>query len=130
MCNDTDQHAAMEQLVEGSGHFRSTELLYYMGWFNKTHEPNPELLEECTVLHKLVTLASDQSDNLSFLNKLPPNARLKQPAMWQGGQPKVFSPDKAYVALLMSDGDNIAEDWATLRPMLEVRVASGSKVPV
>ena len=59
MCNDTYQHAAMEQLIEGSWHFSSTEPLYYVGWFTTTDEPNPELLEECAVLHKLVTLASN-----------------------------------------------------------------------
>jgi hypothetical protein len=34
------------------------------------------------------------------------------------------------VSVIISDGDNIAEDWATLRPMLEERVDSGSKTPV
>ena len=90
-----------------------------------TTEPNPELLEECTALHKLITLASDQSENLSILNKLPDSTKpFTQPALWQGAQAKakVYSEKKAYVSIMISDGDNIAEDWATLRPMLEERV--------
>ena len=47
------QHEAMEALLEGSGHFDNTQGLYYMGWYNHTREPNPELLEECTALHRL-----------------------------------------------------------------------------
>ena len=104
-----------------------------MGWFNHTREPNPELLEECTRKHSLLTLASDQSPNLSFLNKLPTITRaapLAQPPMWGGGQPRRFDRRKSYVALMISDGDNIAEDWTELRPMLEERVQSRSNVPV
>ena len=90
--------------------------------YNHTREPNPELLEECTTLHRLITLASDQSENLSFLNKLGvvqpgipavPNLKLSQPPMWPGagGKPHVYDPGTAYVAVIISDGDNIAEDW-------------------
>eukprot|EP01045_Picozoa_sp_COSAG04_P031971 COSAG04_NODE_6107_length_1409_cov_1.776336_2_plen_312_part_00 len=46
------QHEAMEALLEG-GHYDNTQGLYYMGWYNHTREPNPELLEECTALHRL-----------------------------------------------------------------------------
>ena len=106
------QHAAMEDFIEGSGHFNATKNLYYMGWYNHTREPNPELLEECTSLHRLITLASDQSDNLSFLNKLatlgPASQPLEQPPMWQGDQPREYSPSKAYVAIVISDGDSRA----------------------
>jgi hypothetical protein len=138
MCNaSSPQHAAMEALVERSGHFDNIKSggkggLYYMGWFNHTHEPNPELMEECTLKHSLITLASDQSDNLSFLNKVGAKTKspFVQPPLFSGGQPKLYSPTKAYVSILVSDGDNIAEDWATLRPMLEERVQSMSKVPV
>ena len=35
-----------------------------------------------------------------------------------------------YVALIMSDGDNLAEDWSTLRPALERRIALNSSVPI
>ena len=149
MCNTATaagalQHEAMEELIEGSGHYNSTQGLYYMGWYNHTREPNPELLEECTTMHRLITLASDQAENLSFLRHLgrilpgtptTPNPKLAQPPMWPGGssgeqQPGKYDPNKAYVSVIISDGDNIAEDWATLRPMLEERVDSGSKTPV
>eukprot|EP01047_Picozoa_sp_COSAG01_P036189 COSAG01_NODE_2816_length_7019_cov_22.384682_5_plen_392_part_00 len=124
------QHAAMEALLETSGHFVRRGL-YYMGWFNHTREPNPELLEECTRKHSVLTLASDQSPNLSFLSKLPTIATpLLQPPMFGGVQPRVFDQRKSYVALMMSDGDNIAEDWTELRPLLEERVQSRSQVPV
>lgn len=73
-------------------------------------------------MHSLITLASDQSENLSFLNKLGvvqpgvpvvPNPKLAQPPMWSGAGrlPHTYDPTKAYVAIVISDGDNIAEDW-------------------
>ena len=137
LCNaSSPEHAAMEALVETSGHFDTAVSkggLYYMGWFNHTHEPNPELLEECTLKHSLITLASAQSDNLSFLNKLgvtPGSLPFKQPPLWAGGRTKTYSASKAYVSIIVSDGDNIAEDWSTLRPTLEERVQSKSKVPL
>lgn len=67
-------------------------------------------------MHSLITLASDQSENLSFLNKLGvvqpgvplvPNSKLVQPPMG----PRTYDPTKAYVTIIISDGDNIAEDW-------------------
>ena len=91
------------------------------------------LLKMPAIVVDRITLASDQSENLSFLNKLglippggPPQPGLTQP-------PKsalTYDSSKAYVTILISDGDNIAEDWATLRPMLEERVGSGTKTPV
>ena len=91
------------------------------------------LLKMPAIVVDRITLASDQSENLSFLNKLglippggPPQPGLTQP-------PKsalTYDSSKAYVTILISDGDNIAEDWATLRPMLEERVNSGTKTPV
>eukprot|EP01052_Picozoa_sp_SAG31_P009453 SAG31_NODE_496_length_14862_cov_9.280837_19_plen_473_part_00 len=163
------QHAAMEAMIEQSGHFTNATgkglycerahiflkraapakpvhsspavvcaadpdaIVADVGWYNNTHEPNPELLEECTVRHSLLTLASDQSPNLSFLSKLPPITtadKLSQPPMWGGGQTRIFSETKAYITLVISDGDNIAEDWTELRPLLEQRVLLKSTVPV
>jgi hypothetical protein len=49
--------------------------------------------------------------------------------MWQGGQPRHYDKSKGYVSIMISDGDNIAEDWAALRPMLEERVLAKSTVP-
>jgi hypothetical protein len=33
-----------------------------------------------------------------------------------------YDPTLTYVSVVMSDGDNIAEDFSTLRPMLEERI--------
>ena len=56
MCNhnksDSDaqaQHSAMEEFIEGSGHFDNTRALYYMGWYNHTREPNPEVRAKCAL---------------------------------------------------------------------------------
>ena len=78
-----------------------------------------QLLEECTALHRLITLASDQSENLSFLSKLP-----QDPLPFTQPWPLSvkYNSSKGYVAIMISDGDNIAEDWATLRPMIEERL--------
>ena len=130
MCGNVTQRDAMLAVV-AHPRYAATKGLYYLGWFNKTHQPNPELLSECEPLHRLLTLASDQSDNLSLLSRLlpPSSAATKpfaQPPMWSGHQPTVYSSAHAYVALVMSDGDNIAEDVATLRPMIEQRVAASA----
>lgn len=38
---------------------------------------------------------------------LVPNSKLVQPPMG----PRTYDPTKAYVTIIISDGDNIAEDW-------------------
>ena len=42
-----------------------------MGWFNRTRLPNTELLCQCTASKRLITIASDWVENLSFLSRLP-----------------------------------------------------------
>ena len=122
MCANATQRREMLAFVNSS-HFASAKGLTYLGWFNRTHNPNPEVLAECEPRHRLLTLASDQSDNLSFLARLPAHIGA-QPPPWGGGPSRLYDPKRSYVALVFSDGDNIAEDVATLRPMLEQRVAA------
>lgn len=128
MCADRGQSAAFRWIVEGSGHFDEATSVQYVGWFNRTRNPNPEVLAECTAAHRLYTVASDWTENLSFLSSLPPARTLAQPtdARTEGA----YDASKVYVAVIMSDGDNLAEDYSTLRPALERRLAQRSSVPI
>jgi len=128
MCADAEQQGVLRHIVEGSGHFDGVPLVDYVGWFNHTRQPNPEILGECIPSHKLVTLASDWSEQLSFLSALPPASSLAQPR--DATVVDRYSPDEVYVAVLMSDGDNIAEDWSTLRPVVERRLELQSTTPI
>ena len=134
MCRDPQQNAALRYAVEGSGHFDASPTVQYLGWFNNTHLPNVELLSQCTASKRLITIASDWAENLSFLSRLPlpdhaPPEPWHQPAdaVTEAGG---YSSHKTYVAIVVSDGDNLAQDWANLRPMLERRLALKSKVPM
>ena len=71
MCRSIEQNAALRYILEGSGHFDDAPVVQYFGWFNATRLPNPELVCQCTRARRLVTLASDWSENLSFLSRLP-----------------------------------------------------------
>ena len=91
-----------------------------------------ELVCQCTSQKRLVTIASDWAENLSFLSRMPPaatvDAPLKQPA--DAVQVRAYSPQRTYAAVVVSDGDNLAQDWSNLRPMLERRLSLHSRVPV
>ena len=134
VCRSPAQQAAFRWLVEGSSHFDSAPVVQYVGWFNNTHLPNVELLCQCTARKRLVTIASDFTENLSYLSSLPastatPSTPLAQPpdaVRVHGG----YSPTMTYVSIVVSDGDNIAQDWSNLRPMLERRLSLHSKVPL
>lgn len=128
MCREPSQRAALRYVVEGSGHFDGAPVVQYVGWFNNTHRPNRELVCQCTARRRLVTIASDWAENLSFLSRLPPVHALAQPA--DAVVEPAYDGGRTYVALIMSDGDNLAQDWTNLRPNLERRIGLRSKVPV
>jgi hypothetical protein len=134
LCRDPAQNAVLRQVIEGSGHFDAAPIVEYVGWFNNTHLPNVELVCQCTRAKRLVTIASDWSENLSFLSTLgpadgAPMEPLTQPedaVRVHGG----YDERKTYVAVVVSDGDNLAQDYSNLRPMLERRISLRSKVPM
>ena len=45
-------------------------MVQYLGWFNHTRLPNVELVCQCTQRKRLLTIASDWAENLSFLSSL------------------------------------------------------------
>ena len=132
MCHDTEQNRVLRAVLEGSGHFDASPTVQYLGWFNNTHLPNPELVCQCTGTRRLLTVASDWSENLSFLSRLPraasAEAPLRQPA--DAVRVHAYSPELTYVAVVVSDGDNLAQDWSDLRPTLERRLALRSRTPL
>ena len=197
MCANTTQRAILDYILEGSGHFSASATVQYLGWFNHTRQPNPELLEECTAQHRLITIASDWAENLAFLSSLPIASRLSQPpdrvtarapdrmpdrvadrvtaripdrmpdrmpdrvadrvtdgaadltarravassagaraaasasaARPADGPAMEYDASLVYAAVIMSDGDNLAEDWSTLRPVLERRIRLKSTTPI
>ena len=131
MCRNSTQNAALRFVIEGSGHFDASPIVQYLGWFNHTRLPNVELVCQCTQQKRLVTIASDWAENLSFLASVPPPAapkRYVQPDDAVGVSS--YSRERTYVAVVVSDGDNLAQDWSNLRPALERRLALRSRVPV
>ena len=132
MCADAEQNAILRYAVEGSGHYAGSPTVEYLGWFNNTHLPNVELVCQCTREKRLITIASDWTENLSFLAHLPPVGTRATPLMQRDDAVRVdeFDPTKVYVAVIVSDGDNIAQDWSNLRPMLERRLSLRSRVPM
>ena len=114
----TSRQSAARSAFVNAAHFASAKGLTYLGWFNRTRNPNPEVLAECEPRHRLLTLASDQSDNLSFLARLPAHIGA-QPPPWGGGPSRLYDPKRSYVALVFSDGDNIAFD--------QVRISVGGE---
>ena len=131
MCRDQSQNDALRFVLEGSRHFDTADVVQYLGWFNNTHLPNVELLCQCTAQRRLVTIASDWAENLSFLSTVPPPPTptpFSQPA--DAVIASTYDPTKTYAAIVVSDGDNLAQDWSNLRPMLERRLRQHSKVPM
>lgn len=133
MCRNVSQRAVLDHIVDDSGHFDASSIVQYLGWFNNTHLPNVELICQCTSRKRLVTIASDWAENLSFLARLgegdaeltagarkqpPPSAveadaaaaaatrRFSQPP--DAVRVSRYDPTRTYVAIVVSDGDNLA----------------------
>ena len=131
MCHDKAQNAALRNVLESSGHFDAAPVVQYLGWFNNTHLPNVELVCQCTGRRRLVTIASDWAENLSFLaGVMPPPGALPLSQPVDAITVAAYDPTRTYAAIIVSDGDNLAQDWSNLRPMLERRVRLRSKVPM
>jgi hypothetical protein len=135
MCHDAEQNAALRYTLEGSSHFRDAPVLQYVGWFNHTRLPNTELVCQCTASKRLVTIASDWAENLSFLSQLPPSRSAPAEPWVQPDDavtvgPGGFSAQHTYVAIVVSDGDNLAQDMWNLRPVLEKRLSLRSRTPM
>lgn len=133
MCHDPHQNAALRYILEGSRHFSAARQVEYLGWFNHTRLANTELVGQCTSEKRLITIASDFAENLSFLARLPaspsaPSEPWKQPpdAVTVSG----YTRDRTYIAIIVSDGDNLAQDLWNLRPRLERRLELRSRVPI
>lgn len=134
MCHDAAQNAALRYVLEGSSHYRDAPIVQYVGWFNHTRLPNTELVCQCTASKRIITIASDWAENLSFLSQLNPSRGAPaEPWVQPDDAVKVhggYSAEHTYVAIVVSDGDNLAQDMWNLRPVLERRLALKSRVPV
>ena len=131
MCHNADQNAVLRYTLER--HFGASPSVQYLGWFNHTRRPNVELLCQCTEAKRLITVASDWAENLSFLSRLGQIAVGHREAYVQPPDAVTvshYSTDRTYVAILVSDGDNLAQDLWNLRPMLERRLQLRSRVPM
>ena len=76
----------------------------------------------CTKTHRQITLASDMASSMSFFHgsRLPSPKPLKQIPV---DTSLVFDASKSYIAILTSDGDNLAYDYGATRDLMAARVA-------
>ena len=76
------------------------------------HDTGPgawaECLNLCTPSHRTISLVANVASNLAFLSRCRPLSSL--PAPHPARDPGRYDPTKSYVAIVNSDGDNVAFD--------------------
>lgn len=105
-------------LIDGRHFNPRTAVLGYHRWDGK------EIVNELTRSRTQLGVWSDWASNLSFYSQFPPVKELKQP-------PKKrvrYDPEKTYVALVVSDGDNIQLNLGSIRLRFDER--GKSELPI
>lgn len=121
LCIDfTPAHKAWKRIVAGDAALRwdGAPFPTVMG-YHPTGQGVAECVSLCTSDHRALTLVSDFSSNLAFHTRVPFSVVAPAPA-----PPPALTYDttKTYVALVVSDGDNLQFDFGGARDMLEDRI--------
>lgn len=131
LCVDlTPAHKAWKRIVTGDAAQRwdGAPFQTVMG-YHPTGDGVAECVALCTSDHRALTLVSDYSSNLAFHTRVPFSGVVPAPA-----PPPALTYDasQTYVALVVSDGDNLQFDFGGARSMLDTRLdacRAGSNCP-
>ncbi|KAK9793994.1 hypothetical protein WJX73_001371 [Symbiochloris irregularis] len=144
MCTAGSPSNALYQIITDKAHSEG-HMLTLMGYF-----PSQEVVASCSRLHTEVSLVSDFSSSLSFWSRLPPLSALGLLSTWTTGQPSGvsqhrmsqpqlppqppvqdvrYNPDHTYVAVIVSDGDNMQMAFNWDREHMDQRVAACAADP-
>lgn len=115
ICNlSSPEHALFGNITEGSMALAHgwkgpgvPALPTVIGYHNKGPGAWAESVNLCTPLHRTLSLVGDYAANLAWFSRFPPVETLTQPAPIDAGP---YSADKTYVAIIVSDGDNMQID--------------------
>jgi len=111
MCTpETTANEIFNEITSATGHFANapTGNPSVMGYFSPD-----EVVAECSKRHSAISLVSDYAIDLSFHSALAPITQLKQAPLLPV---PTYNASKVYLAIVVSDGDNMQVRQHALLP--------------
>ncbi|MFW5985229.1 MAG: hypothetical protein ACOCQ1_03015 [Halanaerobiaceae bacterium] len=114
------------ELLEGEHFVPQTQVMGYPHGPGMEGPGGGEVVNMLTESKTQLGTWSDYASNLSYYSQFSPIKKIEQPPT----EEVKYDPEKAYVALIVSDGDNIQMNLNSFRQSFEKRSRIDSKVPL